>query len=296
MNTIRLLSVGVLAAVLVACNTTPSRNSILEHARNHLETAQRDPQVASLAAQELGQASDSIRRAEKAKSDGASEDEVDHLSYIGDQRVTIAQEAAASRAAQAKTSSASAARVEMRLAARTQEAESAQSQLATSEQTNAMQSGQLAEAQSSVQRGNVRIGDLEQQLVDLGAKKTDRGMVVTLGGVLFYTGQARLLPSARHDMIQLANILRSHPERQAMIEGNTDNVGLANDNLSLSQRRADAVSHALVKLGVDAGQLQTSANGSDKPVAGNETAAGRQMNRRVEVIFLAQHEQTSDSK
>lgn len=278
MNT-RALSVAILASLLAACNTTPERNNILERARTHLRAAQQDTQVSTLAPAELKRAAQALARAELAQEKGDDVADVDHLSYLADQRVTIAQETATSRAAQASVASASEERDKLRLATRTREADVAQAQ--------------LAEANRSVQRGDARINDLEQQLGELGARKTDKGMVVTLGGVLFYTGQAALLPAARQDLVKLADFFKRNPQRTALIEGNTDSVGNDGANMDLSQRRADAVMSALIELGVPAGHLRTSANGEDKPVATNATAAGRQMNRRVEVIFAPQPETVS---
>lgn len=274
MNKTPVLSVVMLAALLAACNTVPERNNMLEHARSHLQNAQQNAQVRSLAPEELSRATESFSQAAIAKIKGATSDEVNHLSYLADRRVSIAQETAASRAAQAYVAGAGAERDKMILAKRTQEVYTAQAQLAT--------------AQNREQGGKERINALEQELSDMGAKKTDQGMVMTLGGVLFYTAQDRLLPAARNDMTKLANYFKSQPQRTAMIEGNTDSVGSAESNMDLSQRRADSVKKALVLLGVSPDQLRTGANGEDKPAATNATAAGRQMNRRVEVIFAPQ--------
>lgn len=279
MNTPRALSVAILASLMAACNTTPERNNILEHARMHLRAAQQDPQVSSLAADELKRAAEALSRAELVQTKGGDSADIDHLSYLADQRVTIAQETAVSRAAQATVAGAGAERDKLRLATRTQEVDMAQAQ--------------LADAKTATQQGNERINNLEQQLSELGAKKTDHGMVVTLGGVLFYTGQAALLPAARHDLAKLADFFKRNPQRVAMIEGNADSVGNDGANMDLSQRRADAVMAALVGLGVPSDRLHTSANGEDKPVATNATAAGRQMNRRVEVIFTPQQDAMS---
>jgi outer membrane protein OmpA-like peptidoglycan-associated protein len=293
MNNTRAYSVAALAALLTACNTVPDRNNALELARGHLRTIQQDTQVSGLAPDELKRAADSFTLAEAAQTKGEPLATIDHLAYVADQRVTIAKETATSRSAQATLANAGAERDKLRLATRTQEVEVAQGKLALSQQTNALQRNQLADAKTDAARGSERINQLEQQLGELGAKKTDKGMVVTLGGVLFYTGQARLLPQAHADMAKLADFFKRNPQRMASIEGNTDSVGGANANMNLAQRRADAVKTALVELGVAADHLRTSANGEDNPVATNATAAGRQMNRRVEVIFAPQRDDVS---
>ena len=287
-------------ATLAACSSTPDRNSALDQARSRYNAAQNDAQVATLAPEELKRAAESLRMADKALADGGTVASVDHLAYMTGQRVTIAQETASSKAAQTAVEGAAAERDRMRLASRTREAEVAQQKLAASQQTNAIKDAELANAgaaanaaaataamreQAIVDRSNARVNDLEMQLKDLNAKKTDRGMVVTLGDVLFDSGQARLLADGNNSMVKIANVFRDNPQRKALIEGYTDSVGGADANYALSERRASAVMSALVNLGVPAERLSMKAHGEEQPVASNSTAAGRQLNRRVEVLF-----------
>jgi outer membrane protein OmpA-like peptidoglycan-associated protein len=86
-------------------------------------------------------------------------------------------------------------------------------------------------------------------------------------------------------MSRLAQFLSNHPDIKARIEGHTDSTGSDDYNQALSQRRADAVANALEGRGVSASQIQPVGRGKSAPVAGNDTSAGRQQNRRVEVIF-----------
>ena len=123
------------------------------------------------------------------------------------------------------------------------------------------------------------------QLKDLNAKQTDRGMVVTLGDVLFDTGKSQILASGSSNIAKLADFFKRNPERTALIEGYTDDVGVPSANFELSQQRANAVMTALIGLGVAADRLTTLAHGEDMPTADNATAAGRQMNRRVEIVI-----------
>ncbi|MBA4741096.1 MAG: OmpA family protein [Azoarcus sp.] len=144
---------------------------------------------------------------------------------------------------------------------------------------------QLAQSQQEVQRGDARIRSLEAELRELNAKETPRGMVVTLGDLLFRTGQSQLEPASANNIAKLADFFKRNPERTAMIEGHTDNVGAAAANQALSEGRANAVMTALQRQGVPANRLRTRAFGQDNPVASNDNPTGRQMNRRVEIVF-----------
>ncbi len=306
---VRLLLLTAIAAAVAACSTVPDRNVALDEAQARMNVAQSDPQVGALAPEELKQAAASLRAASEAQTAGRERATIDHLAYLGSQRVTIAQDTAASKAAQAVTAGAAAERDRLRLDVRTQEAAtaqraadasqqaatSAQQQLALSRQTTARQSGDLAQAEAAAQverdrlaRRDARVVDLESQLNALNAKKTERGMVVTLGDVLFDTGKSQLRADGNRDMAQLAEFFRRNPERSASIEGHTDSVGSSDSNQTLSDRRAGAVKTALMRMGVPADRLTASGFGEDAPVADNDTATGRQMNRRVEIVFPTQ--------
>lgn len=270
----RILVVATLTAALAACSAVPERNSSLDQARSRYVSAQANPQINALAPDELKSAGESLRVAEKAMTDGSPTTTVDHLAYMTAQRVVIAQETASSRASQAITTGAAAERDKLRLGMRTAEADSAQRQLVQSQQT--------------LQRSDARISSLESELKELNAKATPRGMVVTLGDVLFKTGQSQLQPASAIDLAKLAGFFKRNPERSASIEGHTDSVGSASANHTLSERRANAVMTALVQLGVPADRLRTQAFGEENPTASNDNTTGRQMNRRVEIVFASQ--------
>jgi outer membrane protein OmpA-like peptidoglycan-associated protein len=126
---------------------------------------------------------------------------------------------------------------------------------------------------------------LERELADLKGKKTDRGVVVTMGDVLFDTGKATLKPGAYATVDRLATVLKEDTARKVLIEGHTDSVGSDEFNQSLSERRAASVQAALFERGVEAAQISTVGKGETTPVASNDNAAGRQQNRRVELVF-----------
>ena len=110
-----------------------------------------------------------------------------------------------------------------------------------------------------------------------------RGMVVTIGDVLFDTDRAEIRSGGRRNMEKLAAFLKANPERKAMIEGFTDSTGSDVHNRELSGRRADAVMGALVEMGIGSSRLSAHGYGEAYPVAGNGSIGGRQMNRRVEI-------------
>ena len=290
-----LLSLVAAVATMSACSTVPEQNLALDQARSRYSAAQADPSVTLHASEELKRAASALRLAETAHRAQDERAEIDHLAYLASQRVSIAQETAASRAAQAVTAGAAAERDRMRLAMRTAEADAANRQLATAQASGAQKSADLAQAERDAQNAraslanrNAQVDSLQAELQALNARKTERGIVVTLGDMLFDTGRAELQAEGNRSIGQLAEFLRRQPQRQARIEGYTDSVGSNSSNLSLSERRAQSVKSALVGMGIDSGRLTARGNGETSPVAANDSAAGRQMNRRVEVVFAAE--------
>lgn len=285
--TTRLIPMLALTGVLAACSAVPTaRNSDLDHARGNFNAALREEQVMSLAPQELTQASDSLAQAQAAWNDGAPPATVSHLAYLAAQRTAIAQDLALQRAAKAVVAGAAAERDQMRLAQRTAEADSARNRLAIAEHSNAEKSAALVQADAMVQRSQARTNALAIELQELNAKKTDRGWVVTLGDVLFESGQARLASVSAAALARLSGAMQRDATLKAVIEGYTDSVGSSASNMDLSERRAMAVLNALLQAGVRPEQLSALGLGEANPVADNTTAVGRQLNRRVEITFL----------
>lgn len=127
---------------------------------------------------------------------------------------------------------------------------------------------------------------LKRRLEYLELRETDRGVVVTLGDVLFDTGETTLQPEAAAQLDDVIELLKSEPDKAIRIEGHTDSTGSAQANMRISRLRAEAVREALIERGISADRIRAVGMGEDFPIASNETAEGRSRNRRVDVIVL----------
>lgn len=151
----------------------------------------------------------------------------------------------------------------------------------------------LAEAKAAADAGRMQAEKdaqaLRQHLKDqlnliLMTRDTARGLIVNMSDVLFDTGQATLKPGAKEKLARISGILLAYPTLHVIVEGHTDSIGGDDYNLKLSQRRADAVREYLISNNIPSANIESHGMGKDNPVATNDTAAGRQQNRRVEMI------------
>ena len=301
----------VTLATLAACSLTRPDNSVLEEARGGYAAAQSNPQVVKLAADELNQAGAALKKADDAWNKREDDALVNQLAYVAKQRVAIAQETARQKAADATAVSVGAERDKIRLDSRTAEADTAQRNAAAAllsaeaSQRQSEASQRRAEAsqreseasqrqsemsQRQAQDAEARSRQLDAQLKELDAKKTDRGLVVTLGDVLFDTNKAQLSSGGMRGVQKLSDVLKQYPQRNVLIEGFTDSTGSDSLNQELSDRRANAVRTALLDTGISADRIANRGYGPNYPVASNATTAGRQLNRRVEIIVSGDSE------
>jgi len=146
------------------------------------------------------------------------------------------------------------------------------------------ESARRSEAQIQA-NADAQAADLRRQISALEAETTDRGLVLTLGDLLFATNRDTLEPGADRHLDRLVTFLEIYPERHVEIEGHTDNVGSSQYNLGLSRQRAESVMNGLIQRGVDPRRLSALGLGQEQPIASNRNAAGRQQNRRVEIII-----------
>lgn len=281
-----------LAALLSACATSPATPPALVDARSVVHAAQADPKVLDHAALELQRANEALQRAEKLNRDDAALSAIESAAYVATREAQAAQAIADAKRNEDAIRTAELERQRVRADAARIEAEQAKQEAvgAKVEATLAQNAAQDAEAKARAARAQAAMAEadkvaLQQQLDELQAKQTDRGMLVTLGDVLFETGRAEIKPSAQGALMKLATYLKEHPERLVLIEGYTDSVGSDDYNLALSQRRAASVGSALVAMGISPLRIQTRGYGETYPVADNGSATNRALNRRVEVYI-----------
>jgi outer membrane protein OmpA-like peptidoglycan-associated protein len=267
---------AALSAILGGCASTPDRIQELEAAQALVAQVEVSPR-AGVAAANVSEARKSLDRAIQAADRGALGDAKFHANVAAAQ-AQIANEKILTAQAQESLAQGAAERERVLAEARTREADIANQQAdAANQQANA--------ADQRAAGFERQAQDLEEQLKDLQARKTDRGLVLTLGDVLFDTGKARLKAGAYSTIDRLANALKEVPTRSVVIEGHTDSMGSEDYNQELSEQRAMSVQSALMQRGVQGSQISTAGKGEGLPVASNDTAGGRQQNRRVEVIF-----------
>lgn len=247
MMRVPMIACGLLAIGLAGCANGMSDTAALVQARQDYARVAANPDVSASAPLELRRAEETLRRAETARNQGVDAAEVDHLAYLASRRAQIAQDTAGVKGAQTVVANAD-----------------------------------LYRRQGQLQTRNA---ELEQQLRQLQAERTDRGLVMTMGDVLFATGRAELTPGAYERLDRLAQFMQRYPARTVRIEGHTDNTGGADTNLRLSEARAQAVRDALTARGVNPSRIVTQGMGEAQPVASNATDTGRQQNRRVDIVI-----------
>ncbi len=267
-NWLTTLSIGALA-ILAACASSPTTTPELERARDAVEKVASMPDSSTLASAELNAAQETLRKAEEAVRENEPDSEVAHLAYVAEQQAAIAEAKLNEAKARQDTESAEAQRNAALLEARERDVAQAQLEAEKAKADAALAQADAAEAWRQVEE----------------AQETARGVVLTFGDMLFDTGGSTLKPGAQLLLDKLAAYLGQNLETRAIIEGHTDNVGSDAMNQGLSERRAAAVAAALQMRGIGIDRLEITGFGESYPVATNDTSAGREQNRRVEVVL-----------
>ena len=285
-----LVVISAAAALLAGCASTPRNSPELARARNAVETLSSRPRATEAAEPDLKAARAELTRADAALRNGRPLDEVNQLAYLALRHAQAGEARVDAARSQAQVAQATEERQRLLLEAQKHEALTARQQAQNAQQQVQAARNEAQQARTQAQAAQQQLASERQQFKQLqteqlGAHQTDQGMVVTLSNVLFSTGKSTLQPGAHLQLDRLASYLKDHPKERVLIEGNTDSTGSAEYNQKLSATRAQAVAQGLQLRGVQPNQYQTIGLGEAYPVASNDTSAGRQQNRRVDIVF-----------
>ena len=319
------ISLVLMLVLLSACVAAPKKDLALERVRDELDNLKSNTGLAGYAPLALGEAERAVRNAELAAGDDLNraylvymadrriqlartmaeqEQNEQTLDDLQEQHSAMLIKASQLEADQARleaeqarllvaTTSEDAQRArEEKEDALAKEAESARAAQLSAEEAD--QARRLAESRSSeaeyarreAEIASQQIDSLTRQLENLQLRQTESGVVVTLGDVLFASGQTQLVEGGLSSLKEVVDLLQTEPDKKIRVEGHTDSLGDAETNLQLSEQRAQAVREALISLGVAADRVTALGMGEDFPIASNEDEAGRARNRRVDVILL----------
>jgi len=280
-----LLPFGLLLLFIAGCG--PSQKEMMakdqmDRAKKVYAEAKANPNVEAYAPMELQEAGKAVQEAEKAK----EAEDILQMGYIAERKTQFAVTTADGKVAERDIDKLNVEKAEMNARKQTLEAERAR-MAAAAETEKAAKAKSAAEMEAAkAAKAKAESDQLMKELASLKAQQTERGIVLTIGDVLFATGKADLSANADKSVAKLADFLKKNPNRNVLIEGHTDSVGKDDSNLALSQKRADSVKAKLVAGGIEAGRITTVGYGKKFPVASNDTKAGKAQNRRVDVIIL----------
>jgi len=324
-RTLTKITLIMLLTLLSACVAAPKKDLALDRVRGELDDLKSNPELAGYAPLAVGEAERALRKAEMASGDDLyrsylvymadrriqiartmaereqNEQTLDKLEREHSEMLIQASQLEADQARrdaeQARllvaTTTEDAQRAEQeKEQALLNEAESARAAILSAEEAD--QARRLAESRASeaeyarleADLASQQVSTLTRQLENLQLRETESGVVVTLGDVLFASGQAQLVEGGRSSLEEVVDLLQTEPNKKIRVEGHTDSRGEAAANLLLSEQRAKAVLEALVSLGVAADRISSLGMGEDFPIDTNESEDGRARNRRVDVILL----------
>ncbi|WP_339509820.1 OmpA family protein [Pseudomonas sp. RL_15y_Pfl2_60] len=260
---------AVLGLALSGCaGSQQASNAALEAARSSFQSVKENSNVLRSAPKDVIRAGESLARADRLSNYWGSEADVEHYAYLSQRYSAIAEQKSELMLNQEREAKLELERQRLQLA--------------------------LREAKMlSLQEQGSMLGD---QMISLATTQTERGLIITLGDVLFDAGHADLKASANRTILKVVQFLQLNPRRIVRIEGYTDSSGDDAQNLELSRARAQSVADVLTDLGVDSKRISVKGLGESFPVAENASVKGRAQNRRVEIVFSDEQGSLGESR
>lgn len=280
--TIRLLAV-VSLLLLAACATMPTTPPEVVRLENQLAQVKADQRIAPNAPDAINKAQAAVDAVAR-QAGNVDEPIFEHHVYVANRLIQTAQALGLARYEENRGKRLGGERDQLLLQVKTREAQNARQDASVARASADAERRNADMAREETARTQDQLQAMRAKLSDLKTKQTKRGLVVTLGDVLFEVDKARLKSGATRSLEQLAQALRDDPDAHVSIEGHTDSTGSREHNMELSRDRAQSVESYLVSRGVNPAHITARGLGPDYPVATNKTSAGRQQNRRVEVI------------
>ncbi len=281
-----------LVAALGACASTPDASPRLLAAEASLQQAKSNPAAMESGRSAIEKADTTLAAARDYYMRG-KDDEYTHNIRMGEGYVDLAETRGMQRSANDRIEALNTERAEVVSQARMREVAAAEAATAVAEnradRSEAVAAGAVADsAVSEAARlaAEARAAALASELKDYEQTKTDLGVTLVLRDLQFASDSAVLTTGAQGRLAPLASFLAKQPEARIQIAGHTDSQGADSYNQDLSARRAASVGAYLTSTGVDAGRINSIGLGESVPLSSNDTAAGRAINRRVEVTIL----------
>lgn len=289
-KTKHIVTCSALALVMTGCATTQEPSDKLVGLETQYKTLMQKGYVEEYAPIALEEAKEAIAKVEKAEKSGADKATVAQYHYVAQKKLDTALEKARYSQAEEMISNSDVRRKEVQLSAKEKQVDQAMATAEAMRARAAMAEQEAAAARAKVDTLENRASELSKKLENISAEESDRGLVLTMGSILFEVDKATLKPGAEKTLKRVAELLSEYPERNVLVEGYTDSTGSDSYNKDLSQQRAQSVSDLLTQNGIDASRLSTKGYGEEYPVASNDTKAGRQQNRRVELVIAKSDE------
>lgn len=287
-----LTSVALVALLTAGCASTSKSEQRAESLREKYQMMVNQFNVEKYAPIALQEADEAISEVERLIDSNADQEDIQHQVYLANRKLDIALETVEMNAAQEFITSSGSARKDLLLSAREREVAQAQaaatvmSARASAAESQAQEmASRVSAAESQVEEMANRAQQLQSEVENLSTRNSERGLILTLGDILFEVGKSELKPGAELTLQKVASFLQEYPERSIVVEGFTDSTGSAEYNAMLSERRALTVKDTLTGMGVSPERINIRGYGEDYPIASNDTAAGRLQNRRVEIVI-----------